>query len=71
MACDFCERQMQWSVYAAYDVDDHGTHPILGRYPAAMARVCDDHLTIFLMQDMTSLTSTKTWVVVPGERRHG
>lgn len=75
MDCDFCERQTRWIVHAAYDIEgEHylhsptgNIHPLLSRYPAPMARACDEHLTIFLIQDSKSTASSLMWVVIPAE----
>jgi hypothetical protein len=56
---------MEWIVYASYQLETNEIHPRLARYPGAMARTCDDHLTIVLAQDANSMASTKSWVVEP------
>lgn len=67
MTCDFCTLKDRWLVYAAYQLDANGLHQKFARYPAPMAKTCDDHLTQFLMKDVLLEFSTKSWVVMPAQ----
>lgn len=66
MDCDSCSEPALWYVYAAYDIPTPtAPHPTMARYPGAMFRVCNDHLTVLMAQDSQTDGTTKQWVVKP------
>jgi len=64
-ACDRCDNEARYLVYAAYPVgtpDD--VHPRMARFPAPMIRACGPHLDAHLDADAQAPLSTYAWVVV-------